>query len=686
MILYFSSALYFLIISFSCVSHSLVAKKQDCTFYKNLEQHCLSSVAWEDEDWPNEPFYDYLMRCMRYQRNPQEAKKRRAAFKILDTCKQQDKSKPSHVLDDPRTWEDLCIFYTPNKKAKSLISIIDRTRTELGKTMLSSMLVQPITDSTVLRKRQQLLKELINNPDLLAQLDKVLQTFAQNENFLMSFWGQDPLRQAVKRNYYNIPYFTTINNALNSSPTALNSKVYLDHSKRVTFFLCTIFAAAALPLYGILRFANVTVPKETKDAAALLRASGGTAIGVLATLTKFGLKDLYHNKHFQGSIATISGWACGLSAKDEYEWTRDNFILLKCLQEKLIAVARSIASLKSIDSLISCNEAVLEGLSMERAFSDFLYRAPYYNENLKNLDELLDTTTFKKKPNALSHAGRIMTAYNLMHDQKDEWIRVLAAVGELDAYVSMAKLYKEHVTTTHPYCFAEFVSHDKPLLELQNFWNPFISADKVVPSSIQLGAAAQRPNMVVTGPNAGGKSTILRAAAINLIMAQSFGIAPASAMTLTPFYSISTYLNIADDITTGTSLFKAEVMRAQSIIHRISTLEPQQFSFIIVDEMFSGTAPKEGQAAAYSIAKNLGHYANNICVIATHYNLLTKLEQDTSVYTNYKVTVDIQPDGSIHYPFTLTPGISNQNVALAMLKAEGFASSILDEAQAIINT
>jgi DNA mismatch repair ATPase MutS len=97
---------------------------------------------------------------------------------------------------------------------------------------------------------------------------------------------------------------------------------------------------------------------------------------------------------------------------------------------------------------------------------------------------------------------------------------------------------------------------------------------------------------------------------------------------------------------------------------------------------FSGTNPKEGQAAAYSVAKHIGNFNNVVCWIATHYDLLTQLEQFDS-FVNFHVSVQKRTDG-FHYPFMLKQGISNQHIALDILQDDGFASDIVDTARAVI--
>ena len=127
------------------------------------------------------------------------------------------------------------------------------------------------------------------------------------------------------------------------------------------------------------------------------------------------------------------------------------------------------------------------------------------------------------------------------------------------------------------------------------------------------------------------------------------------------------------------------MLRAQKLLETIKELKPGEFAFTAIDEMFSGTSGVEGAAAAYSIGKHLGTFDQSICMIATHYPLLTRLEADCDSFTNYKVSVDITRAGKLMYPFKLEKGISDQHIALDILRDQGFDSEIIETAQEIID-
>ncbi len=144
-------------------------------------------------------------------------------------------------------------------------------------------------------------------------------------------------------------------------------------------------------------------------------------------------------------------------------------------------------------------------------------------------------------------------------------------------------------------------------------------------------------------------------------------------------------MNIADDTAGGNSRFKAEVLRAQKLLTDIKNLSKGKFAFSVMDEMFSGTSPKEGEAASYAVAQKIGSLSNSILVLATHFQKLTELQDTNGTFKNYQVRVVRYNDGTFGYPFKLEEGKADQNVAIEILQREGFDASILDSAHAILN-
>ena len=101
-----------------------------------------------------------------------------------------------------------------------------------------------------------------------------------------------------------------------------------------------------------------------------------------------------------------------------------------------------------------------------------------------------------------------------------------------------------------------------------------------------------------------------------------------------------------------------------------------------MDEIFSSTNPEEGIAGGYAIGEALGEFKNSISCITTHYSYITNLE-NTSDYANYKIPITRDEDNSIIYPYKLIKGISDQYIALELLKQKGFDNSLVERALSV---
>jgi DNA mismatch repair protein MutS len=352
------------------------------------------------------------------------------------------------------------------------------------------------------------------------------------------------------------------------------------------------------------------------------------------------------------------------------------------LQKKMILIANFFKGVARLSSTIESNPDLIKICPAASYINRFMHENG--NEpKMRELFQLCASPTLQGEPSIFSLQGRVLASFKLIYDLKEIIEPLLMAIGELDAYCSCARLYNEFKDKRVQFCFAHYRQDAHPCITMKEFWNPFINAEKVVSNDVCLQGPTRR-NMIITGPNAGGKSTILTAIPINLILAQSIGLAAAEFVEITPFYSIATYLNIVDDIAAGNSLFKAQVLRAQEVVNVVETTSENLFSFVALDEMFNGTSAKESVAAAYSVVNHIGKYQNNISVVATHFPLLTHLEQDSDAFANYKVSVSLDAQGTIRYPFKIEKGISNQHIALDILRQEGFDYSILTQATEIL--
>lgn len=247
---------------------------------------------------------------------------------------------------------------------------------------------------------------------------------------------------------------------------------------------------------------------------------------------------------------------------------------------------------------------------------------------------------------------------------------IFATIAEMDAYYTLAAKIVATADTENPFCCAEFLDTARPTIHAKKFWNILVNAEitgRVVPNDI-----FENRNIILTGPNEGGKTTGIRAILQNIVLAQTFGIAAASEFKLTPFDVIHSYLNITDDILHGKSRFASEVRRAQDILYRIKTLQPREKFFFALDELFTGTNAEDGEACAYNFIDNIGSYDNIQFIYATHFNKLKLIGSSNSLCSNYKVDAPIRNfSGRFVYPYTLSQGANDSYVAMDRARDAG---------------
>ena len=142
-------------------------------------------------------------------------------------------------------------------------------------------------------------------------------------------------------------------------------------------------------------------------------------------------------------------------------------------------------------------------------------------------------------------------------------------------------------------------------------------------------------------PNTSGKSTYLRSVVLSVYLAQSLGVSCCEKIIFTPFAQLTSYINIPNIIRNKESLFEAELRRCIEHCQMIEQIHPHKYILSVVDELFTGTNYQEGIAASYAVCEYLSQFKNNLQIITTHFDELTKLEnEDPTQFFNKKFTID----------------------------------------------
>lgn len=576
------------------------------------------------------------------------------------------------IIDDPV--EDIYNKYaikdlkisagTTDNPKYNLITRINHTKTVVGELTLSMILAHPTDNINELQRRQNIIKNLQGYSEERDTLDKILEFYKSIENNIMSIYSDvDPLFNKIN---YNI-----ISDLFLFSNPRSNTIKNLDMYK---VFVCDIWCIWTPFLYSQMVFASVISNKS---------------VGLYGLFTGFRLM----SKSF--CIYSIClGFGLGvlfdhmaLSHYRKYSKIEHNIIDRLCDISQLLRISNKLYD------VFHSNEELKTVLGDKIMYMKTVRDKVNADPTLKQIFKFLwdDKKKIFNWNYMRSNAGKLFFTYEHLQEFLSVISGVIKEIGLIDAYISCSKLMNESKEHENKYVWAEYLNHDDydtPYLKINKMWNPFLDHDKAVTNFIEMGKTSKTgcTNIILTGPNAGGKSTFLTGIVLSIILSQTIGMAPVESITLTPFSKINTYIDVSDDINAGKSLFVAEVDRGYYQYQRIKNLSENQFSFDVYDEMFTGTNPYEGAAAGYSIMEALAKYPNTMSIIATHYPIMMLLEEKNYDlgFRNYKVYISRDKKGNIVYSFKVIPGKSVQVIVIDVLRERGYKSNILDKVKFII--
>ena len=255
-------------------------------------------------------------------------------------------------------------------------------------------------------------------------------------------------------------------------------------------------------------------------------------------------------------------------------------------------------------------------------------------------------------------------AIALIAKNKAAFHRIYQNIGELDMAIALASFRKSLPNTVNPVFTEEFK------VIAADLYHPLLKSP--IANDIEL-----RQNSLITGSNASGKSTFVKALAINSIFAQTIYTCTASSFSLAHCLPI-TSMAVKDDILTGDSYFMAEIKSLKRTIDQVSSYPCLCF----IDEILKGTNTIERIAASSAILDYLDRN-NCLCLIATHDIEITNILANT--YDNYHFQETIT-DETIWFDYQLHTGPARTKNAIALLNYLEFDQEIIGKANSLVDT
>jgi hypothetical protein len=185
--------------------------------------------------------------------------------------------------------------------------------------------------------------------------------------------------------------------------------------------------------------------------------------------------------------------------------------------------------------------------------------------------------------------------------------------------------------------------------------------------------------IIITGPNASGKTTLLKTTTINIIFSQQVGVGFYTNGSINPYTHIHSYLNIPDT-SERDSLFQAESRRCKDIIDIIKSSDSKKTRhYGIFDELYSGTNPDEATKTGYAFLKYLTKYKNVDFILTTHYHKICLKFKKHENIQNYQMNVVQDENENLTYTYKLKRGISKIQGAIKILEQMEYPEEILQD-------
>ncbi|MDB9426081.1 DNA mismatch repair protein MutS [Microcystis aeruginosa CS-564/01] len=513
----------------------------------------------------------------------------------------------------------------------SLLWAIDRTCTAMGSRALRRWLLQPLLDSRGIRARQDTIQELKDNPSL---------------------------RQDIRQKLREIYDIERLSGRVGAGTANARDLLSLAAS------LVKLADLAALVAAG-----NSPYLKALQQIPADLEKLGQQVIAHLVESPPLHLKE--------GGVIR-EGIDAQLDAlRRDYQEVIDWFKNLETTEKE----RTGISNLK-----VNYNKTFGYYISLPRSKADFAPKDYVRKQTLVN-EERYITTELKEKENIILTAVDELNKleYEIFSDLRrqvaefsPEIREVATKVAALDVLAGLAE-----IAVYQGYCRPEIA--DGRLIDIKDGRHPVVEqslgAGFFVPNSINLGnqEGLEYPDLIIlTGPNASGKSCYLRQVGLIQLLAQTGSFVPAKSAKISICDRIFTRVGAVDDLATGQSTFMVEMNETANILNHAT-----ERSLVLLDEIGRGTATFDGLSIAWSVAEYLATVLQSRTIFATHYHELNELASILENVANYQVTVKELPH-EIVFLHQVRPGGADKSYGIEAGRLAGLPASVIDRAMQVM--
>jgi len=510
--------------------------------------------------------------------------------------------------------------------AGSLLGVIDRTATPMGRRLLRAWIEAPSTDRSAILARQEAVAALVADPASRERLRAALVRVGDLERAAArAATGAMGPRELVR-----------LGRGLGALPELAEALV----------------AAAPGPLHGFVAALRVPQNLDREIAAAMVDEPPVAA-------REGGLVRAGYDAEVDRLRALAAGGRQALAEVEEAERARTGIRSLKLGFHRKLGYYLEVG--RGHLERVPDDFRLIQGMAGAQRFST---------------------------PALDAHAGAVESAQARLGELEYETFAALRArvAAELDPLRAAARAVAEidvrcalaEVAQAGGWVRPEIVAGRG--VSLRGARHPVVEAalgpGAFVPNDVELGTGADL--LVVTGPNMGGKSTYLRQVALCVILAQIGAYVPARAARIAPVDRLFARIGAGDDLAGGQSTFMVEMAEVASILRSATSR-----SLVVVDELGRGTATFDGLALAWAVIEHLGERVRALALVATHYHELIALADRLERAQNVSVQA-VEVAGEVRFLRRVVQGGADRSYGIAVARLAGLPPAVLRRAGQIL--
>lgn len=537
------------------------------------------------------------------------------------------------TLDEPAIRNLELLRTLGGEKEGSLVHALDETRTAMGARLLRRRLVRPLADVAAIRRRLDGVQRLVEDLPLRAALRERLGDVADLERLVT----RAELGLASPRE-------------LGGVRRTLAATASMAHALTPSLGVALLGTSALDPPADLVASLLAELERHLETELPLVASQGG--------IVRAGA---------DAEIDRVRGLASSsrdvLLALEERERAASGIASLKVGYTRVFGYYIEItrANLKSVPGHFKRKQTVANG---ER----------YTTEELDELERAIVGAEDRLKALELEAFERLRTR---VADHATSLRRVAAWLAELDVTACLAE-----IASSRGYVRPEL--DDSVVLDLEGSRHPVVErtlgAGSFVPNDVLLDAQGERM-WVITGPNMAGKSTVMRQAALLVVLAQIGSYVPARRARVGIVDRIYTRVGASDNLARGQSTFMVEMAETAALLRGASTR-----SLVILDEVGRGTSTYDGLAIARAVAEHLVDRVRCRALFATHYHELCELGPARAGHVRNQNVAAREHGGEVVLLHKLIAGGANRSYGVAVARLAGLPDEVVARARVLLTS